>query len=43
MTQILRRINELYTVYHTLVLFDVHCRVVAVSNEQGEPAGYGAA
>ncbi len=35
-TQVLRRINELYTVYHTLVLFDVHCKVVAVSNEQGD-------
>lgn len=36
-TQVLRQINRLYTVYHTLVLFDVHCKVVAVSNEDGDP------
>lgn len=32
-TQVLRQINQLYTVYHTLVLFDAQRKVVAVSNE----------
>lgn len=32
MTEILRRINGLYTVYNNLILFDANGRVIAVSN-----------
>jgi chemotaxis signal transduction protein len=31
-TAVLQQINQLYTVYRTLVVFDTHARVVAVSN-----------
>lgn len=31
-TEILRHINSLYTVYHTIVLLDAHKRIVAVSS-----------
>lgn len=33
-TAVLRHINGLYTVYHNIVLFDVHKRIVAVSNPE---------
>lgn len=33
-TAVLQQINQLYSVYHTLILFDAQLRVVAVSNQK---------
>ncbi|MET0984264.1 MAG: chemotaxis protein CheW [Steroidobacteraceae bacterium] len=39
-TEVLRHINSLYTVYHSIVLFDTQRRIVAVSNlKQGALVG----
>jgi len=38
MTKVLQHINQLYTVYRTLVVFDAQARVVAVSNPRYQSA-----